>query len=36
MKEIEEANQIRLRHIDDPGAVEHVNPSSATYPGLSF
>jgi hypothetical protein len=31
VKEIEEANQIRLCYIDDPGAVEHVNSSSATF-----
>ena len=36
VKEIEEANQIRLRHIDNPGAAEHMNSSSAMHPTLSF
>jgi len=31
IKEIEEANQIRLHHIDDPGFVKHVNSPSVAY-----
>jgi len=36
MKKIEEANQIHLRHINDPGSAEHMNSSSAARPALFF
>jgi len=36
MKEIEEADQIRLHHINDPGSVKHVNSSSMACFALFF